>query len=95
MATKKKKAFKVVGAYDAGSKYGDRYTIVSDKTSGFTRIDGKMAVKHECLLLSSDCNMPNGVNMWGECVIGEHLGQKIKLTQLPKRVRKCLEVRRA
>ena len=81
--------------YDAGSGVADRYTVVFAETSGFVRgDDGKMQSTHECLLLSSNCNAPNGVNMWGVCMVGKHLGRKVKLSKLPKAVRDCVARRR-
>lgn len=81
---------RIIGVYDAGDKVADRYTVVFDETAGFARVNGKLQVLHQCLYLSPDCDMPNGVNMWGECVVGKHLGRKIKVSKLPKRVRSCV-----
>lgn len=60
----------IIAVYDNGGKTADRYTVYLKE--------------HECLILSSDCNMPNGVNMIEENAYWPHSddGKKITFEQL-------------
>jgi len=62
--------------YDNGGRSADRYAVyITDS---------------ECLCLSVDCNMPNGVNMWGVGRFGPHNGRVISFEQLPAQVKRCV-----
>lgn len=60
--------------YDNGGKTLDRYTIV---TTDRFRKGGRWY--YSCISASEN---GLGVFMWGECVVGRHLGKKVELTDL-------------
>ena len=78
-AGRKISGHKVLAIYDNGGQTADRYAIY--------------VTPKECLVLSNDCNMPNGVNMWGSGELGDHNGKKISFEDLPEKVQRCVEAR--
>ena len=64
---------KGVIVYDSGPKFADRYTVFIGK---------------DVYGMSSDANMPNGVNMYAgstdEIKKGKHHGKRIDVKKLPK-----------
>lgn len=88
---------KIKAIYDNGGQTADRYTVVTTSEVVTTeeylfRAPGMPPV-YMALNLSSDCNMPNGVNMWGSVRLDPHLGKKIKFSHLPKTVQRCVKAR--
>lgn len=74
---------KIKAIYDNGGKTLDRYTIVTNvktvKPSG---------TYYDCIC-SSEHGL--GVFMWGDCMLGKHLGNKIKLEDLDETLQKMIE----
>lgn len=62
--------------YDNGGKTLDRYTIVTTERH---RKSGRWF--YECIGASEN---GLGVFMWGECILGRHLGKKVQLEGLSK-----------
>jgi len=84
---------KIKAIYDNSGRTADRYTVVTTLEEEYIFRAPGMPVVYEALTLSSDCNMPNGVSMWGSATLGPHLGKKIKFSQLPKIVQRCAKKR--
>ena len=70
--------------YDNGGKTLDRYTIV-------TTIKRKHRDGH--WLYNCICSSENGLGvfMWGECMVGRHLGKKIQLEDLSKELQQRIK----
>jgi len=87
---------KIKAIYDNGGATADRYTVVITEralpSGPFRPLVGQGA-SYMALYLSEDCNMPNGFNQWGEAIPGPHIGKKIKFSQLPKNVQRCVKAR--
>lgn len=69
----------IVAIYDNGGQTADRYAVFVNQKS--------------CLLLSVDCHLPNGVNMWGDGIVGPHNGKAISFGELPENVQTCVKRR--
>lgn len=76
---------KVIAVYDYGNSVADRYTIVYDEYR-VDYVNGKPERLYMALSMGNEPWMPNGVCMSSEVVLGNHLGKKITLNDLPKRV---------
>lgn len=68
---------KVIAVYDHKDVV-DRFTIVTSNKQG---------IYYDCLCLSSNPDSPLGFSQWDGCIIGDHLGRKMGLTDLPTNVR--------
>lgn len=68
-----------VRAYDNGGKTCDRYTVVYMDDSCTVR--GK--VMYDSFCMSEHPFHPQGIGMHGDCVIGTHLGKRVKMADLP------------
>lgn len=70
--------------YDYGDSISDRYTIVLNER------DREFWV---CLGLSRYPEHPQGFSSFSSCMVGRHLGKKIKLKDLPENVQRHIEMR--
>ena len=70
---------KIKAVYDNKGKTIDRYSIV------FKEKEGRFNIM---LGLSSYPTHPQGFSIFGRCRDGNHLGTKIKFTDLPKEIQK-------
>ena len=104
---------KIKAIYDNGGRTADQYTVMFEDESALSRtVSAPIQVmffgttspprNYPALLLSRDCNMPNGVNMWGEAAwrpseskISPTLGKRIKFSQLPRNVQRCVKAQMA
>lgn len=68
--------------YDNGGKTADRWTVVSASDLKNKMPNGMV----DMLSLSENPGSPNGVSMYGQGQVGNHLGKKIKFSSLPKEV---------
>lgn len=69
---------KLKSIYDNGGKTLDRYTIVTTQRHR-NRETNRWFYEY---IGASENGL--GVFMWGECVLGRHLGKKVELTDLSK-----------
>jgi len=80
----------IIGVYDSGDQFADRYTIVTDEPSGpipFGDKRGGHWTGFMCLCVSDNPESPNmGVSQWSAAKPGLHLGEKITLDDLPQNV---------
>ncbi|MBN2286047.1 MAG: hypothetical protein JXI43_06340 [Tissierellales bacterium] len=91
-------------AYDNGGKTVDRYTVTFeiynevtgkwDVYSWGTNTDAPEGhpdyKKIYCLGMSEKPFNPRGFGQSGSCVEGRHLGKRIKYSELPEEVKKCI-----
>ena len=75
--------------YDNGGKTADRWTVVSSDDLKNKQPNGMV----DMLGLSSNPNSPQGVSMFSQGQVGNHLGKKIKFSSLPKEVQKHITQR--
>ena len=84
---------KVIAIYDNGGKTADRYTfIIGGANAGIVTYPpgyggGK---RRQAIFMSDNCNMPNGVCMWGEVEVDswDYLGEPISFVDLPEIVQR-------
>ena len=72
----------VRAVYDAGPEQNDRYTVVLkpvwEANPGHS----------QCLGFNAQPTHPSyGISQFSECVVGRHLGKKIKFADLPEHLR--------
>jgi hypothetical protein len=79
------KTIKVIAVYDNGGKTLDRYTIVVNQRRR-ERIGYKWF--YDCIGSSEN---GKGVFTWSECILGKHLGAKIKLEDLSKELQEKIQ----
>lgn len=91
-------------AYDNGGKTIDRYTVtfeIYNEETGKWDIfswgtntnapKGDPSYKHiYCLSMSERPFNPRGVGQSGTCVEGSHLGKRVKFSELPDEVQRCV-----
>ncbi len=83
---------RVKAVFDNGGVTADRYTVVT--TSSMRMFLGPL--EWESFTFSSDCHLPNGVNLYVPVTLpNAALGKKIRFSQLPKQVQKCARRRLA
>lgn len=79
----------VLKIYDNGGKTADRYAIIF-KDWRYWNGDRLF----QCLGLSENPTHPQyGVSLWGEAILGRHLGKVIQWENLPENVRDHAEKR--
>ncbi|AQT70060.1 hypothetical protein STSP2_03262 [Anaerohalosphaera lusitana] len=91
-------------AYDNGGKTLDRYTFTFEiynsetgKWDVFTEGSNKSASKGDpsyqriyCLSMSARPFSAQGVGQSGTCMEGKHLGKRVKFSELPEEVQRCV-----
>ena len=75
--------------YDNDGKTADRWTVFSKSDLKNKQPNGMV----DMLSLSENPNSPQGVSMYGQGVVGDHLGKEIKFSSLPKEVQKHITSR--
>lgn len=78
---------KIVAIYDNEGITKDRYTVVLDQKN--------TATTTLCLCMSDSPNSPQGISMFGGCIDGLHLGDKINFMDLPKVIQEHITKRLA
>lgn len=48
---------------------------------------------YHCLSLSENCDSPQGVGLFGECLPGPHLGTRVNFTDLPQNMQRYIAKR--
>ena len=69
-----------VAFFDNGGKTADRYTAVFMQEIDPIREPNVYGAR----TMSDNANQPNGVCMWVEITIGDHLGEEITFSELPE-----------
>ncbi len=82
---------RIKGIYDNGGKTADRYTVMFDEIDHY--VGG--TPMYLCLGLSSNPDSPMGYSQWCTGMPGKHLGKKVTLKSLPKKIQDHIERRRA
>jgi len=96
--------FKLRKVYDNGGVSADRFTASFDiydphtgKWFAFTESincgnieAGASQGGIYCMCMSSNPFHPQGVGLSGTCVEGRHLGKRVKFSELPNDVQKCI-----
>jgi len=75
--------------YDNGGKTADRWTVFSASDLKNKQPNGMV----DMLGLSENPNSPQGVSMFSQGQVGNHLGKKVKFSSLPKEVQKHISQR--
>jgi hypothetical protein len=81
---------KITAIYDNSGKAVDRYTVVLHKIQHYPNCP---RVRYACLGLSDDPDSPQGFSQFGQCVLGGHLGRKIRFEDLPENVQEHIKKR--
>ena len=71
--------------YDNGSKTFDRYTVVYDSHNESS--DKRF---WDCRGMSENPTHPQGYGIYGTCMLGNHLGEKITFEDLPEEVKQIV-----
>ena len=77
--------------YDNQGKTADRWTVVSKEDLKNKQPNGMV----DMLGLSENPGSPQGVSMFGQGQVGNHLGKKVKFSSLPKEVQDHISMRYA
>jgi hypothetical protein len=86
---------KIIAVYDNCGETIDRYTVVLSQEYMPTN----RGSHYNCLALSEDPTSPLGFSQFSECVLltpikeTNHMGKRIRLTDLPKNVQKHVKER--
>ena len=88
LLSKTKVQYKIYKIWDNEGESLDRYTVTFKYLSG-KKYKKLMASYNllECLCLSDNCNMPNGISQFSSCQEGNHLGKEILFDNLPENVK--------
>ena len=80
---------KIQAVYDAGDRFIDRYTIVTDRAE-MIPLRGDALELHrgyQALGVSDNPTHPQqGFSQWTAAIVGPHLGKRIEFAELPENV---------
>ena len=73
---------KIRSIWDNEGETADRYTVITTYQEEYPFNKYNNNTVYLGLSFSTNCNSPQGVSMFGSCVEGDHLGKRIKLSDL-------------
>jgi hypothetical protein len=77
----------IIAIYDNSGKTMDRYTVVFDTYSN------EKHTQYDCLGMSNNPDDPQGFSQMFDCILGKHLGKRIKFSDLPQNIQMHVEYR--